>query len=131
MFVNISENEHVLLMLYKKNRYSVSKFPGPALDLIPILPTLTCTFHQNTNRGLKKRIRVYFHIKYYHTLNPVRTFNQYHKKIFNMKQKYSLLTNLFNFTFCKLSFCKNVFNRACPPVYFHLCYFGVFYRKRN
>ena len=39
--------------------------------------------HVNTNRGLKKRIRVYFHLKYYQTLNPVCTFNQYHKKIFN------------------------------------------------
>ena len=78
------------------------EIPGPALDLIPILPILMCTFHQNTNRGLKKRIRVYFHLKYYHTLNPVCTFNQYHKKIFNFTWNYSLLTNLwtnlFNFT---------------------------------
>ena len=101
--------------------------------LIPILPTLTCSFHQNTNLGLKKRIGVYFHLKYYHTLNPMRTFNQYHKKIFNFTQNYSLLTNLFNFTlwYCKLSFCKNIFNRACPPVYSHLCYFGIVYRKRK
>ena len=78
--VIISLNEHVLLMLYQKPLYSVSKFPGPALDFIPILPTLTCTFHQNTNRGLKKRIRLYFHLKYYLIINPVCTFKQYRKQ---------------------------------------------------
>ena len=116
---------------YIKNLGIQYRITGPALDFIPILPTLACTFHQNTNRRLKKRIRVYVHFKYYHTLNPVCTFNQYHKRIFNFTLNYSLLTNLFNFTFCKLSICKNIYNRACPPVYSHLCYFGVVYRKRK
>ena len=44
------------------------EIPGQALVLIPILPTLTGTFHQNTNSGLTKQIGVYFHFKYYHNL---------------------------------------------------------------
>ena len=64
-------------MLYKK-----PGFPGPARVLLPNLPTLT--FHQTQIvRGLKKRIRVFFHLKYYYTLNTVSTFNQCHKKISN------------------------------------------------
>ena len=79
----ISVNWTCTFDVISKTPYSVSNFParpGPANDLIPILPTLTCTFPL----GLKKRIRVNFHLKYYHTLNPVCTFNQYHKKIFNL-----------------------------------------------
>ena len=52
MFVNISKNELVIWMLYKKKPVFSIENPGPALDLIHILPTLTFTFRQTTNRGL-------------------------------------------------------------------------------
>ena len=41
-------------------------------------------FPSQHNWWIEKRIGIYIHLKYYHTLNPVCTFNQYHKKIFNI-----------------------------------------------
>ena len=83
MCVNIILNEHVCTfnVISKSPVFSIET-TGPALVLIPILPSLTCTFHQNTNRGLKKRIGVYFHLKYYHNLNAVCTFNHIKKYLF-------------------------------------------------
>ena len=62
MCVNISQHEHVLLILYKKKPVFSFEIPGPALVLLPILPTIT--FHQKTNRGLRKGIRVFLTIHY-------------------------------------------------------------------
>ena len=70
-------------VILKKNPVFIFENPSPAHILLHILPTPT--FHQNTNRGLRKRIRVFFfHLKYYQTLNPVCTFNRYHKRIFDL-----------------------------------------------
>ena len=67
-------------MLYKNPVFSF-EIPDPVQDLLPILPTHT--FHQNTNRRLRKPIKVFFNLKYDHTLDPVCTFKPYHKRIFN------------------------------------------------
>ena len=67
----ISVNMNMYFWWYIKNPVFSFEIPGPALILLRILPTLT--FHQNTNLGLKKRIRVFFHLKCYHTLKHVCT----------------------------------------------------------
>ena len=48
------------MMLYKKKVFS-SEIPGPAHVLLTIFPTPI--FHQNTNRGLRKRIRLFLSFK--------------------------------------------------------------------
>ena len=58
---------------------------------IPVEPGPGCsTNFTNTHFPSKTQIvdsgnelEYFFQLKYYHTLNPVCTFNQYHKKIFN------------------------------------------------